>query len=615
MARRILLIEPNYKNKYPPMGLMKISTYHKNIGDEVHFYKGEFVPFILEQIYDELKERLCVNDNLVDWSLQKISILSFIKSGSTVSYQKLTTLSSSKLVSENLKYYRNYFITKGYLRDPKWDRIYITTLFTFYWEKTIETVNSFKQLCKDIQEVKIGGIAATIFSEEIKKETGILPHKGLLDKGGEYDNNDIIIDLLPLDYSILYETDYVYPESNNYYAYTTRGCVNNCPFCAVPQLEPCYKGFISIVEQIKSVKNTFGEKRNLLLLDNNVLASESFDKIIDEIKSCGFNINARYIESNEYEVLIKNLKKLRNNYHGYIKQVLRLYAWIQEKVDRDSKTQIDSLLSENKLLNLETTKKEAILKVDYFFAPLFEKYRNKTSKARYVDFNQGLDARLLTEEKMKKLAEISIRPLRIAFDSWNLRTVYEKAVRLAAENGIQHISNYLLYNYNEKPVDLYRRMRLNIDLCDDLDVAIYSFPMKYHPIKDPKFFKNRTYTGKHWNKKFIRAVQAILNSTKGKIGRGKEFFEKAFGSNEEEYTLLLYRPEPMIIYRLHYEGCGLTQAWQSDFQSLPAKKLDLIKPIIHSNKFNDINPLNFEEDIAKVLRYYTITRDDVEKHE
>ena len=38
---KVLLVEPGYKNKYPPLGLMKISAYHKALGDEVIFVKGE----------------------------------------------------------------------------------------------------------------------------------------------------------------------------------------------------------------------------------------------------------------------------------------------------------------------------------------------------------------------------------------------------------------------------------------------------------------------------------------------------------------------------------------------------------------------------------------------
>ncbi len=43
MARKkILLIEPGYKNKYPPLGLMKIAQYHGPNGkrDNVRFIKG-----------------------------------------------------------------------------------------------------------------------------------------------------------------------------------------------------------------------------------------------------------------------------------------------------------------------------------------------------------------------------------------------------------------------------------------------------------------------------------------------------------------------------------------------------------------------------------------------
>jgi hypothetical protein len=143
---------------------------------------------------------------------------------------------------------------------------------------------------------------------------------------------------------------------------------------------------------------------------------------------------------------------------------------------------------------------------------------------RYIDFNQGVDARLVTDKKMKKLSEINIRPLRIAFDHYSMSDVYIKAIGTAHQHGITDLSNYLLYNFQDKPEELYYRMKINVDLCEELGVTVYSFPMKYHPIDDPKYFRNRDYIGKHWNRKFIRAIQAVLNATKGKIGRGKSFF-------------------------------------------------------------------------------------------
>ena len=85
---------------------------------------------------------------------------------------------------------------------------------------------------------------------------------------------------------------------------------------------------------------------------------------------------------------------------------------------------------------------------------------------RRVDFNQGVDARILVKSPMylREMATICISPLRIAFDHLGLRRVYERAVRMAANNSIVRLSNYMLYNFMDTPSDLYGRMRLNISL-------------------------------------------------------------------------------------------------------------------------------------------------------
>jgi radical SAM superfamily enzyme YgiQ (UPF0313 family) len=89
-------------------------------------------------------------------------------------------------------------------------------------------------------------------------------------------HKDIVVDTLPLDYSILEDIDYKYPENNAYYGYMTRGCKRNCSFCAVTTLEPEYCEYVSLKEKIEETKNKYGEQRNLLLLDNNVLYSLQF---------------------------------------------------------------------------------------------------------------------------------------------------------------------------------------------------------------------------------------------------------------------------------------------------------------------------------------------------
>ena len=151
-------------------------------------------------------------------------------------------------------------------------------------------------------------------------------------------------------------------------------------------------------------------------------------------------------------------------------------------------------------------------------------------------------------------------------------------------------------------------MKLNAELCEELDANIYSFPMKYHPIDDENYFMNRDFIGKYWNRKFIRAVQAVLNSTKGCIGRGLDFFYEAFGKDEDRFWTILWMPESFIIYRMKFKD-NLAKDWEEAFSSLPTDKLEVAKNIIAENSFKNFDLSQYDDELQKVLHYYTITRD------
>lgn len=610
--RKILLIEPNYKNKYPPMGLMKIATYYRQLGDEVTFFKGDLKNFILEEIYNELLEKLYFYDNFIVWEKFKNLIIEYIKKGKTDILNQIPLVNENILIAGNLRYYRQYFYNKKYFdkENRKWDRVFVTTLFTFYWNITIETINFAKQLCKDEKNVMVGGVMASILPNYIKEATGITPFVGPLNRASILDDNDIIVDILPLDYSILEEIEYEYPAKDGYLSYMTRGCINKCKFCAVPKLEPKYKNYLPIKKQLEEASKKFGKKKDLLLLDNNVLASNKFNEIIDEIKEAGFYKDSKYKPENLYEISIKNLKDGYNE-KGYLRLIVKEYRKLIEKYG--SKIQeIYDLLKAEGLLEFSTVKKEKVLKYYELLKPHFEVFYSKHSKNRYVDFNQGIDARLITKEKMEKLYEIPIKPVRIAFDSWKLQEIYENAVRIAVKAGHKDLSNYILYNFEDTPIEFYKRLKLNVELCEELGANIYSFPMKYHPIEDPQYFSNRDFIGKYWNRKFIRTIQAVLNSTKGKVGKGYSFFCKAFGETEEEFYKLLYMPEALIIYRLYFEKIGITEKWWNCFNSLPKNKLEIAKKIIETNNFSTYENEIEDEEILNLLEFYKIKREIAE---
>lgn len=529
---RVLLVEPNYKNKYPPMGLMKISTYHKMLGDEVRFVKG-------------------VDPN-VDAAV--------------------------------------------------WDRIYITTLFTFDFLISAETILHYMRLVDDVSSLYVGGIMASLMPESIVEATGIdRSHilTGLFtDTSVVGDNNDINVDQLPLDYDILEDVNYKYPAGDNYFAYTTRGCPNHCSFCAVPILEPNFHVTNNIVEQIKVIDQKYGPKQHLLLLDNNVLNTPNLESLVDDLCAAGFGRGAKYVDPGTYNIVMMR-------YHnGDRAEFLdkKMIAYLDKFKKRiKSPEKLDTFLQI--VIGAEDAEDYAgyMLEHEDELSPIVEKYRSKTPKARYLDFNQGVDGRKINDDNMTQLARLAIKPLRIAFDDIKLKDTYCAAVRTAHRHGIKEISNYILFNYKDKPEDLYERLKINIELNRELGIQIFSFPMKYSPINRT----DRSYIGVNWTKKSIRAISAILQVTKGVVAAGSDFFYKAFGNTLEEYFELLAMPRELIMFRHHFEENGTTASWKKLYQAMSdEQKKELMEFTSHT--VAELKQTPCPEQFREILPYYLI---------
>lgn len=529
---KVLLVEPNYKNKYPPMGLMKISTYHKMLGDEVRFVKGF--------------------DRDVD--------------------------------------------------EEVWDRIYVTTLFTFDFDLDVETINHYKLLVNNINDLYVGGIMASLMPDKIVEATGIdRSHilTGLFTNTAVVgDDNDINVDELPLDYDILEQVDYKYPAGDNYFAYTTRGCPNRCSFCAVPILEPHFHVTNNIIDQIKTIDKKYGPKQHLLLLDNNVLNTTDLKGLVDDLCKAGFGRNAKYVDPGAYNIVMMRYKN--GDRADFLDKKMATYLDGFKKRIKSAEM-LETFLQI--VIGAEDAENYAQYMLDHEeeLSPIIEKYRSKAKKARYLDFNQGVDGRKINDENMAQLARLAIHPLRIAFDDIHLKDVYCKAVRTAHRHGIKEISNYILFNYKDKPEDLYERLRVNIELNEELGIQIFSFPMKYSPISET----DRSYIGTNWCKKSVRAISAILQVTKGVVAAGSNFFYKAFGNNLDEYFELLAMPRELIMFRSHFEGNGTTAAWQKLYRGLDDEQKDRLMQLVSLN-VTELKNIPWPDELREILPFYLI---------
>jgi len=120
----------------------------------------------------------------------------------------------------------------------------------------------------------------------------------------------------------------------------------------------------------------------------------------------------------------------------------------------------------------------------------FDSVIDKLKPLKGIDFNQGLDARLLTIHHADRLRELDTKCIRLAWDHSRLEKQFMKAFEILTASGFStwHIRVYVLIGYNDDPEDARYRLETIKGL------KAWPNPMRYQPIDSLQ--KNSYVNGK-----------------------------------------------------------------------------------------------------------------------
>lgn len=125
----------------------------------------------------------------------------------------------------------------------------------------------------------------------------------------------------------------------------------------------------------------------------------------------------------------------------------------------------------------------------------FDKVIDSLKGVKSVDFNQGLDARLLSQYHADRLAELDVAMIRLAWDSVKYERQFWKAAARLHHAGIpkSRLRPYVLIGFDDDPEDaLYRLQSLK-----DAGYALVC-PMRYQPLD--ALVKNQ-YVAPNWTER------------------------------------------------------------------------------------------------------------------
>lgn len=126
-----------------------------------------------------------------------------------------------------------------------------------------------------------------------------------------------------------------------------------------------------------------------------------------------------------------------------------------------------------------------------------------------VDFNQGLDIRLVDKEVVSYLKHVKARQLRFAFDDICYESSVRKGIELLTKQGIpsRKLSFYVLVGFNDDAEDAVERMRILHSYNVDVYPMIYKGANGKEPTRKIVQVDDIFWHGSHANvKKFLRLI-------------------------------------------------------------------------------------------------------------
>lgn len=331
------------------------------------------------------------------------------------------------------------------------DLIIITSIFTYWAPQVKDAVNFYKKRFPNVP-ILVGGIYATLMPEQCKDYTNC--DEVIIGQIKEAELIKPAYDLVDVDYQIIH---------------TTRGCIRKCHACGVYDIEPewCCK---------KSIKDEI-IMRKIIFYDNNILANEYIENILEELIELKKSRKISYIESQcgfDGRILVDK---------PYLGEMLKKAGFKNPKIAWDGSFKDNEFIKEQ--IDILTNGGYQAKEISIFMLYNHELSYEELERKRVACFEFGV-----------QITDCRFRPLDSIKDGYNP----------AKRNG-QTSKDYFIHpNWTDKEIRQFRRNVRRHNICIRHDVDYHSSLMERKKIPQEIAKRCRKLSYEEVDKKIIPDV-------------------------------------------------------------------------------------------------------------